>query len=1812
MYAPPKGQCKTICPDGSFPIHELYQCIKCHQSSFSPYSCATCTAGTNADCQSCNAGSYLYSNGSCIYPCPKGYWGRESPRECVLCHERCATCTHGSASNQCTSCDPPYYLHEGECRDECPPGYWGNSNSTCQKCWTSDVFPFSCETCTGGGNAECKTCNSDYFLHPNIGGQCLNSCPDGYWKDSSEKKCQPCWTSDSEPYYSCSTCSAGESDKCLTCYSGKFLYSGQCLSSCSSRFWGDSSSNTCEPCWKNSSNIAPFSCLTCDSPSSSSCVTCEPGFFLYPSPRGQCLQICPDGYWPNDSSGTCDACWVNPELDTDPHSCKTCASGSESNQCTSCAPGTFLHPNTGGQCLSHCPDGFWEDTYNRACQSCWSSDVSPYSCATCNGHNNTNCLTCKPDTFLYEGQCISPCPDGFWGDNSTLRCLPCNTDPIPCKTCDAGTSSNCTSCYIGIFLSPMNYGSCLEVCPDGSYADNSDWKCKPCYSSGVVNKSACWTCTGPLATNCKTCSAPGTYYSPVDNSCVTTCPDGYYPKDSEYPDNQCEKCYQYNPPTNLGGTCTTCSGPDSNQCLSCNSTQFFDSTTSTCVNSCPVGYWGNSSSSKCELCYQAPSETDPSQSCETCTGPESTNCASCSSGSFYHPPNNSCLLNCPSVGYWEDSSSNQCKPCYEYTAASSTNNTCVTCSGSNSDNCLSCNSTTFLDSTTNRCVNICPDGYYGDTSENLCKPCYEAPSPSDDTLKSCKTCSGPAASDCQSCNSGTYLYSGNNTCLAECPEGWYRDETANTCNRCYQNLPPSTWGSCATCTGPLHNNCQSCVDYFYNPAANTCESPCSAGTYPVPATKQCAPCFQTSSSNPNDPQSCFTCNGPLSTNCLSCPSGFYYSPKQSSCVTTCPTGSYQNVTDMCDSCYVSTSNSSSGSCASCNGPNPTNCTGCSAGYYLDNQTSSCVATCPNGTYADNQTWICQPCFSAQAGNANFSCETCDGPLATQCLSCAAGLALITTSGTCSDTCPCEKGYYYDSTSRVCGLCHSSCSYCAGPTASDCKLDTDAEGYCLANGFLVNNNPGALATGVVALGSSQFTTAISVTTNILSGGITLGASTVVSVLGLLGLYQYLNVDYPSHVVTFFRHVFAGNPLNFPNLFVLAANPDPKLLDEDSTIQGSNKFNTFQVSNLFLVNAGPDIALLICLLSTVPLIAWIYSLLKKKKPNSKLRKFVLGIKKLLMWNFILSTFMSSFITILLSACLQYRYPNTTSTKNGFGIFSILICAVVTVGYLAFMGLVIYVSRKENLSSVKEDMYENVRVLVNDEEEEPSSSTYSSVSTAAFCTEKDINKSMKGRYWALVLCSRNLVLVPIIAVLSDAPIVQCTLSVLINLAFFVVVTIWKFFTSKTKRITMRICDGLNAVIPFLFLLYAINDSQSHSSESESGFLSDAGKNVIGWAIIVLVCIVMSLNLLFTVCDTWFILWQLNHILFKCLKKSIIKLRPSQGSLPPMQNHKESSIDLAVDQGNESQISTLREKNSHRELLSNRNGDIMEISNLDNGDSVIGASIIQPNMTFSMDKETIMPEEVKENLNLLRNANAKRASRFSMKAVKDRPPKLVDLESESQVSAHRDRPPHRELLSNRGEDSIFIPNSDQHLLPNHNSSMNPRNAIQGNLTMQPNLAIQIEKETILPGEIQHDSSHNIKSTRNSHPPTQYNQLSPKSLSDPKKESQISEVIEKHSEQEGIPKGGSEIKGILNQDGISMPTKDLSVNLNNTVQESSPFKPNLAVSNQESRLLAGGVKKELGRESKPLYTRPLQYPDVSYFSRSKRKIVRKDSSKKK
>jgi proprotein convertase subtilisin/kexin type 5 len=153
---------------------------------------------------------------------------------------------------------------------------------------------------------------------------------------------------------------------------------------------------------------------------------------------------------------------------------------------------------------------------------------------------------------------------------------------------------------------------------------------------------------------------------------------------------------------------------------------------------------------------------------------------------------------------------------------------CRDCSGSTCVNCYTNNTislnTILKDGT---CTTECPQaGYY--LVGVICQPCDS----------NCAECS-KTSKNCTLCNAGTYLDSTTSTCVATCPDEYYKDDSTLTCQPCVS--------PCKKCTTSAV--CLTCItDYFL--FGTICTDNCTDGTY-----------IENSQSGKCDP---------CSTNCLTC------------------------------------------------------------------------------------------------------------------------------------------------------------------------------------------------------------------------------------------------------------------------------------------------------------------------------------------------------------------------------------------------------------------------------------------------------------------------------------------------------------------------------------------------------------------------------------------------------------------------------------------------------------------------------------------------------------------------------------------------------------------------------------------------------------------------------------------------------------------------------------------------------------------------------------------------------------------------------
>jgi len=182
-----------------------------------------------------------------------------------------------------------------------------------------------------------------------------------------------------------------------------------------------------------------------------------------------------------------------------------------------------------GECLSSCPDKTYSD--GSACQSNQylnSSQTHPSagcSASNCKECDSTKCLACETSFFLYEGGCVDPCPDKAYADGSACYGEPYSLDSIFTHFQDCPT--NCKTCdstkCLTCDTSYLLYkGSCVDSCPARFYSDLTSCIGKHYFRVFFVINPSALACSD----NCAECDTDGCevcdddYELDTDKKCV--------------------------------------------------------------------------------------------------------------------------------------------------------------------------------------------------------------------------------------------------------------------------------------------------------------------------------------------------------------------------------------------------------------------------------------------------------------------------------------------------------------------------------------------------------------------------------------------------------------------------------------------------------------------------------------------------------------------------------------------------------------------------------------------------------------------------------------------------------------------------------------------------------------------------------------------------------------------------------------------------------------------------------------------------------------------------------------------------------------------------------------------------------------------------------------------------------------------------------------------------------------------------------------------------------------------------------------------
>ena len=353
--------------------------------------------------------------------------------------------------------------------------------------------------------------------------------------------------------------------------------------------------------------------------------------------------------------------------------------------------------------------------------------------------------------------------------------------------------------------------------------------------------------------------------------------------------------------------------------------------------------------------------------------------------------------------------------------------TCKTCLSQLETGCLTCYSRASKKTSTNTAACGCDDGYYAVITDpcfvpvcTVCQPCASG----------CKTCSGPAETQCSSCftdykliDSVCYMDCFNpmwasrttRICVAACASNEYGDSLNRVCRLCDS--------SCLTCSSGGSSSCLTCQPSLFF-LSSQCLVTCPSGMFGNTVSKNCEPCQSP----------CETCSS-SATYCESCLLG--KTALSGSCVDICRSDQYRDTTaNLCKNCHSE--------CLTCSGALFNNCLTCGPNLYFDEDLKTCkssciepklgfqsgavkkcVISCPSPYFAYAASRTCELCHN--------DCLTCNGLKNTDCLTCKPNHYLQ--RGSCVEKC--SAGFFTIASNFTCGPCDSLCLTCVGPKPQNC-------------------------------------------------------------------------------------------------------------------------------------------------------------------------------------------------------------------------------------------------------------------------------------------------------------------------------------------------------------------------------------------------------------------------------------------------------------------------------------------------------------------------------------------------------------------------------------------------------------------------------------------------------------------------------------------------------------------------------------------------------------------------------------------------------
>ena len=386
--SPPCQLC-TQCSNGCISCSNATTCDQCQDPYLLNFTSKTCVLSCNPNTIMFNRTCYrecpddLYWNGTtCITTCP--IYMQPDIKKCV---SSCPS-TYFLVSNICyLSCPGTQVLLNNLCVNSCPINF-NVGNRVC-KCPSTEFYLQSdtqcspcipnCQTCIDG--TSCIQCKVNFFYYQQIDSginSCQSSCP--FNMIAYNSSC----------FLSCPQDLFWDGINCVNqCPNMVFYDNKTCITNCPSPFFLSTSQICYSVCPQNLIKFNRFCLSQCPENYqlvNNSCV-CNSNLYFFPP--NSCLSECPTNYFQKTELNGSHSCGVCSQK------CLNCSGGGD-DQCTSC-PNEKYFISEFSSCYETCPDYYFPNNQSFTCNHCGSNCEkcqSLQSCQVCKENYRSTSIGC--------------------------------------------------------------------------------------------------------------------------------------------------------------------------------------------------------------------------------------------------------------------------------------------------------------------------------------------------------------------------------------------------------------------------------------------------------------------------------------------------------------------------------------------------------------------------------------------------------------------------------------------------------------------------------------------------------------------------------------------------------------------------------------------------------------------------------------------------------------------------------------------------------------------------------------------------------------------------------------------------------------------------------------------------------------------------------------------------------------------------------------------------------------------------------------------------------------------------------------------------------------------------------------------------------------------------------------------------------------------------------------------------------------------------------------------------------------------------